>query len=94
MGSSDLVGLEWSGFGLKSTPVQIALGLVSSYISWISAWRGIALHCIQYEVDLDPVQQDHCRGVASLLALVALESCFVLLEMVKSLLCVFALKAK
>ena len=28
--ASDLLGLEWSGFGIKSTPVQIALGLASS----------------------------------------------------------------
>ena len=27
---SDLLGLEWSGFGIKSTPVQITLGLASS----------------------------------------------------------------
>jgi len=28
--ASDLLGLEWSGFGIKSTPVQITLGLASS----------------------------------------------------------------
>ena len=30
IGSSDLLGLEWSGFENKSTPVQITLGLASS----------------------------------------------------------------
>ena len=27
---SDPLGLEWSGFGIKSTPVQVTLGLASS----------------------------------------------------------------